>query len=515
MKKLSRRKFLRGAAFAAVGAAAAACQPKTVIVTEEKVVTQVVKETVKETVIVEGTPQVVEKEVTKVVEKQTVITATPPPAGPAKIVIFVGFGTGTDAGQIEIHDRIAEEYNSQGDGTITVEFLTVPHEEHQAKFSTMLAAAMPPDVCMPIGVAGVAENFEAWEDITPFIQADQYDLSVFSGLTVQLHNYPDKGQLGLPIGIFPTVIFYNEDLFDAAGVDYPPHEFGAAYADGDKWNYAKLVEIAKELTVDRSGNNANSPAFNWEETAQWGWNGWDWMSPKEWVGKWDGRTTGVSEDNKTAVMNSDGWLKAWEFNKDAIWTWHVRASDEQSGAFYDVAGDPMGSGLVGMWECHSWMSYAYGSWTEGFNWNVAAVPNAEDFPIVAPMHADTFTMVKAGNHKKQAWEVMKWMFQPEILRELAKNYGSIPAHNALAANWVAETNEDFPHVDFGVFLESAEYPDRPNHESWTPDWNRVWDAVDNAYALVSTGEDLNVPEVLDRLNAEVQGYLDEWWTVWG
>ena len=48
----------------------------------EKVVTQIIKETVKETVIVEGTPQVVEKEVTKIVEK--VVTATPLPPGADK-----------------------------------------------------------------------------------------------------------------------------------------------------------------------------------------------------------------------------------------------------------------------------------------------------------------------------------------------------------------------------------------------------------------------------------------------
>jgi ABC-type glycerol-3-phosphate transport system substrate-binding protein len=58
-RKMSRRKFLRGALLSAAGAAAAACQPKTVIV----------EKTVKETVIVEGTPQVVEKEVTVVVEQ--------------------------------------------------------------------------------------------------------------------------------------------------------------------------------------------------------------------------------------------------------------------------------------------------------------------------------------------------------------------------------------------------------------------------------------------------------------
>ena len=49
-----------------------ACQPKTVIVEKEveKIVTQIVTEKIKETVIVEGESKVVEKEVTRVVEKE-------------------------------------------------------------------------------------------------------------------------------------------------------------------------------------------------------------------------------------------------------------------------------------------------------------------------------------------------------------------------------------------------------------------------------------------------------------
>jgi len=374
---------------------------------------------------------------------------------------------------------------------------------------------MPPDLCMPIGVAGVARNFEAWEDLTPFIDRDHYDLSIFSGLTVELHNYEDKGQLGLPIGIYPSVVFYNEDLFDAAGVDYPPHAYGEAYADGEDWTYAKMVEVAKQLTIDASGNNADSPAFDWESTVQWGWNGWDWMHPKEWSGKTGGRPTGISEDNKTALYNSAEWVEVWEFAKDCVWTDHIRANGEQGGAFYDMAGDPMGSGMVGMWECHSWMAWAYGSWTEAFNWNVAAVPAFEGHPVVAPMHADTFVMVHAAHHKEAAWEAVKWMFQPDILDRLCKNWGAIPAHLELGAGWVDNIKGDYPDVDFGVFLDSADYLDSPNHESWMPDWNRIHDAVDSAWGLVMSGENTNVQEVLDTVAAECQGYIDEWWLAWG
>lgn len=510
-KKLSRRHFLRSAALAAAGAAAAACAPKTVVVEKEKVVTQVVKETVKETVIVEGEAQVVEKEVTKVIEVEKVITATPPPAEPAKVIIFVGFGTGTAAEQIEVHEAIAEEYNAQSDGMITVEFLTVPWEEHQAKFFTMLAADTPPDVCMPIGVGGVTEGFDAWLDISPYIEADKYDMGQFFGMASELHSYPGKGLLGLPVGVFPMVIFYNEDLFDAAGLDYPPHKVGDPYPDGDDWTYAKLVEVAKQLTLDKNGNNADSPAFNWEETVQWGWNGWDWNTFMQWPEKWGGNNTGVSEDHKTALMNSEPWVQAMEFNKDCWWTWRIRATGEQAGAFYDVAGDPMGSGMVGMWECHSWMQWAYPSWTETFNWDVAAVPAVEGYDVCAPIHADGFTMVQAAHHKDQAWQVMKWMFQSDILDRLCRNYGAIPAHIELAANWVPTQVEQFGEIDFEVFIDAIPYADDPQHEKWIPQYSRISEEVDTAEGQISSGENLNVQEVMDTLQANAQALLDEYW----
>jgi peptide/nickel transport system substrate-binding protein len=66
MEPISRRQFLHVSALGAAGVALAACQPKTVII----------KETVKETVVVAGTPEVIEKEVTTIVEKEKVVKET-------------------------------------------------------------------------------------------------------------------------------------------------------------------------------------------------------------------------------------------------------------------------------------------------------------------------------------------------------------------------------------------------------------------------------------------------------
>jgi multiple sugar transport system substrate-binding protein len=437
-------------------------------------------------------------------------TEAPAAAEPVKIVIFVGFGTGTSPEQMEVHNQIAEEFNSTHD-KIQIEFLTVPWEERITKFSTMLAGDMTPDIAMPIGVGGIAEFYDEWMDLTPFIERDNYDMSDFFGTTVEIHTYPNKGLLGLPLCVYPSVTYYNQDLFDAAGVEYPPHEWEAPYADGDPWDLDKLVEISKKLTLDSDGNNADSPAFNWENSTQWGWNGWDWSSFGSFVQKFGGRPTGVSEDGKTALLNSEPWVQTMSWIKDTVWTWHIRASSEQAGAFYDAAGDPMGSGMVGMWECHSWMSYAWPSWTESFNWDVAAVPAAGSNRPQAAVDADTFVMPKSGKHPDEAWEVVKWLFQPENMNRLVKNYGCIPARQSLAATWVDEMKADYPNVDFQVFLDSLDYIDLPNHESWVPDYTKKEDAVQTALDQVMTGENLDVQAVMDTLNTTVQGYLDEYW----
>jgi ABC-type glycerol-3-phosphate transport system substrate-binding protein len=171
VKKISRREFIRTFALAAAGIGAAACVPQTVVVVQEATATPAPAE---------QPAQVPTKEPAKVVATESV-----------KVVWFVGFGTGTDPGQIEVHEKIVQEFNDSHDD-IELELLTVPHDEHLAKFSTMLAADTAPDLVMPIGIGGVAEVYDEWMDIQPFIDADNYDMSDFYGPTIELHKYPGR-----------------------------------------------------------------------------------------------------------------------------------------------------------------------------------------------------------------------------------------------------------------------------------------------------------------------------------
>ncbi len=422
---------------------------------------------------------------------------------PVKITIFVGFGTGTEPEQIDLHNALAEEFNKTHDD-IQVEFMTVAYDDHTTKFSTMLAGGMTPDIVMPIGVMGVAEFQDEWLDLTPYIEKDNYDMSDFYGPALSVMKRDGK-LIGLPLGIYPSVLYYNEDMYDEAGVEYPPHKWGA-----EGWTYDKMVEQAKLLTIDANGNNAASADFDPENIKQWGWDGWDWIPFRMVPSKFGGDAIGMSDDYKTAEMNSQPWQDALQFINDSIWKWHIRPNGEEvAAALGDM--DALESSMVASWEIHSWMSYNYETWSEAFNWDVAAIPAGPDGSIVSETNADGFVIPKDSKHPEQAWVVAKWMMQPEIMKQLTNSYGCIPARQSLAESWLADMKEATPGVDFQVFLDAIDYMDNPNYESWIPNYGKVFDATEHAMELVVTGENKDVKAILDDLNKEVQGYLDEYW----
>jgi multiple sugar transport system substrate-binding protein len=242
----------------------------------------------------------------------------PAPGEAAKITVFVGFGTGTDPSQIQVHNQIAKEFNDAHQD-IQVEFLTVPHEENNTKFATMLSGDMAPDISMPQGLSGIAAFYDEWLDIAPYIERDRYDTSDFAGTTAEIFVFPGR-LLGLPMGIYPQVVYYNENLFDAAGLGYPSHKFGEK-----DWTYDKLVEIAGKLTLDEADNDATSASFDWQRTKQWGWDGLSYVGTvRDVAPKWGGSSMGVSDDYKTAQYDAQPYIDCTQWTVDTVFKWHIR-----------------------------------------------------------------------------------------------------------------------------------------------------------------------------------------------
>ncbi len=424
-------------------------------------------------------------------------------AGKAKVVIFIGMGTGTDPDQIKAQEDLAARFNSSHDD-IEVEFLIVPHEQAGERLLAMVSGGNAPQLVGPNGISTVAQFFDSWADVAPFIDAEGFDMSDFYGPAVELNHYPEK-TVGLPLGLFPSFIFYNKDMFDAAGLAYPTHDYNDA-----SWNLEMLRDMAMELTLDANGNNAKSPDFDAGNIVQWGFDD-AWTDARGFLTRFGAPNVGrpTTEDYKTAVVNSEEWVYGLDWLNRAVWEDHF-VPDATVQEARDSAGvDPFGSNQVAMFNSHTWFM-AEGLVDLPFEYDFAPVPFNQKGERIARIHADTFTIPRNAANQEAAWEVLKWLTSPEQIVDVCLIYGCIPARRSVEAEFEQRLAERYPDADLDVVFAAIDYLDDPNHESFVPEWGRVNDVLNNAFSAVYLGP-IDAQAVLDQANQEVQQILDDYW----
>jgi multiple sugar transport system substrate-binding protein len=143
------------------------------------------------------------------------------PAKPVEIRWFIGLGTGTDPDQLAAEQEVVDAFNAAHPNIhLTTEIVT--YESAFDTLATELASGNPPDIVGPMGVDG-AESFHGqWLDLTDLITKNNYDLTQYDKGAVNFYNTGGEGQLGIPFGIYPSVMYYYKPLFDEAGLNYPP-----------------------------------------------------------------------------------------------------------------------------------------------------------------------------------------------------------------------------------------------------------------------------------------------------
>ena len=435
------------------------------------------------------------------------VTGTVMAQEPVKVTIFVGLGTGTAPDQITQQEALQERFNSSHDD-IQIEFLIVPHEESESRLLTMLQDAnTAPQLVGPNGTSTIAAFLDAWADITPFIEAENYDTSDFYGPTLELNEFPGKN-VGLPLGVYPSFIWYNVDAFDAAGVDYPPSDF-----NDTSWTLDELRNRAMLVTLDENYNNATMDEFDPDAIIQWGFDD-SWISGRGALAVFGAENIGrpTNDDFTVATANDPNWVRGLQWLNDGVVVDHFIPGPEGRAA-YEAAGygTPLDGGLIAMFHSHTWyLAEIAGFYDEiPFAIQLAPVPFNWDGNRIARIHADNFNIPSNAQHQDEAWEVMKWLTDPEQIVDVCVIYGCIPARQSVAAEHRAILAERFPELNLDVVYESIDYLDNPHHESWVPEWARVDDIMNFAYEQ-AISEPIDAQAVLDDANAQIQAILDEY-----
>ena len=285
---------------------------------------------------------------------------------------------------------------------VKIEYVDVASQDYAVKATTMLEGGDTSDVFMIKEIDNLI-NWQAQGFAAPLADyiAKGYDLSGFVGTEV---NYAVDGvQYAIPFRSNFWVLFYNKDLFDAAGVDLPTNDM----------TWGQYAELAKKLTD--------------KEKDVYGTHYHTWLSA---VVNWAVCGTGYTLADK----KYDNLLYYYTLYQDL----------EDSGACMSYA-DLKASGLhysaafangniamlpMGYWYVSTLIGYNKDG-TCNFNWGITAVPHADDVAAGSSFGNLTGAMINAKSENKDlAWEYISWLGGPEGAKATA-SVGARPA-------WVSE-----------------------------------------------------------------------------
>jgi len=415
---------------------------------------------------------------------------------------FVGLGTGSSPEQIGPQQQVVADFNASHPGiSLTLEVYDNPVAADTLR--AQIAAGNPPDIVGPTGI-GPASLFRGqWLDLEPLVAATGYDFSDFDPALVSLFRVGGEGLVSLPFLVYPSYVYYNEDLFDQAGLAYPPHQYGQPYTDttyGGPWTIDKLEEIAMRLSLDNTSRDATDPAFDKDNVVQFGY-------VTQWTGT-EGQATlfgaGSFADASGDAQIPNHWRAAFKWHYSGMWEKYFIPNGPYVGSDWFGIGNPFSSGHVAMAHTHLWYTCCLGDVS---NWDIAAVPAYSD-TVTAQIDADTFRILKATDHPTEAFEVLTYLTDNAV-PSLTLTYGGFPARISQQASALTRLSLNYPGVDWQVMVDSIPYLDNPNHEAGLPNFHQATERIAEFQTLYQDTPGLDIDAELDNLRDDLQVIFHE------
>lgn len=402
----------------------------------------------------------------------------------------------SNAEQLKGYQAMMEEFGE--DTGLDASVIGVENGQMYAKMQSLIAANQTPELnswgteFVPWAARG------AMTPLDEYIEEDEFDTSIFSENMYEALSYDGK-QWEFPYSTGVCVLFYNVELFEAAGVEAPTHDWY-----DESWTTEAFIEMAQKLTLDGEGRNALDPEFDSENIVQYGVGGM--QSGAFWPWYFGGDFTDPEVTEYTG--DSPETIKGMQFVQDLIHKYHVMPSTEQTEAMA-AGGNVFTTGRVAMtidgaWSCTT-MNEA------DFQWDIAATPIGSQHSIV--LFVDGFGVGGKSQNPDGGWEFLKWLYTDEEhylnFLEVATNYMSVPALTSAVDDVKEILKEKFPGVDVDVLFEAADHPDaQPVYYRYHKNYNEINDVLNQEVISPITSGDKTpeqaLTDVKDKINELIQ-----------
>ena len=419
---------------------------------------------------------------------------------PVEIEWYVGLGTGTNPEQIPVQEEQVAAFNAENPD-IHLTLTIVDSEQAEQDLATRMPTN-PPDIIGPIGVRGLQGFGDNLLDLTPYIESAGVDRSTIEDALWDVYQLDGK-QIGIPMAVYPSFIYYNKALFDEADLPYPPHEVGEQY-EGQDWTWETVRDLALQLTVDGQGNSPDSPDFDPANVEVWGLDAqFTNNDPRAWSTIFGGSGSIVGDDGATAQW-PDHWRDGLQFFYDAMWTDHIIPDKAELDAI-DPDGNSFNTGRVAMDVVHQWYTCCLADVTD---WDIAVLPTGPDGNVTSKLHADTVGILDTTEDPEAALEVVNWIRQnPDLLQA----WGALPAVVDQRDAFFAALDEQFAplEVDWNVSTQMLGFPDLPSHEAFMPNFVEANAANGEFGSRLWTTPGIDLQAEIDAHVERIQGIFDE------
>ena len=332
--------------------------------------------------------------------KETVVSEAP--KTDEKFALRVASWSGGIGDDDQITNVICKNF-MDANPNITVTYEPAPWAEYWTKVQTMAASGTVYDLYgQSVAYGWDHANKGISLDLQPFIETSLNTDDYFMEMELSCHRYPNmqSGDLyAFPTRWVGSLLFYNKDLFDAAGVAYPD----------DTWTYDDMLVAAQNLT-QVSGDMVDvyglvSPAGHVALDAMIKANGGAVLSP----------------DYKTCLLNEPAAIEAIQWAVDLVQKDKVSPSPAALQGFTEgaFASQKCAMDIEGSYMCYSWAEAE-------FNWDVSYIPIGKMGRV---MYAgpDSISMARITPHKEAAWDLLMAFVSPDTqMRMETLNAGTVP-----------------------------------------------------------------------------------------
>lgn len=358
----------------------------------------------------------------------------------------------------------------------------LPWDQMYQRLQASFVAGDPPDVFI-VHVSNIAQFAEMGilrpSDDLLDTNGGPLPAKDFSGLDGTLYDGQHYGVLFDNHG-FGTWV--NKGLFDKAGMD----------ATNPPSSPDEFIKWAQELTLDANGKHPNEDGFDPNNVVQWGTGiDWDRVQFESWLYQFGGNV--VSDDGKTATINSDAGHSALQFMVDMIQKYHIAPDpSKMNGPNAFLAG------IVAMMPSGTWARGPLVDLHPEISW--VAWPMIQVGPKPATWmdgHVLFISPTLEGDKLKAAETFVVWMSNNNALWAPS---GHVPAR--ISAQAVLDPQKYSSNVVFGKGFQTSGVfePALPNVIE-----------IQNAYApevSAALNGQKTVDQALNDANARIQQILD-------